>query len=47
MIFKKKRDKRYYNQQDRYIQKYNNTFLLGVIYLVIAIIGYFIYKLFS
>ena len=39
-------DKRYNNYFDNYTNKLKGTFVLGLVYIVIAVIGYIIYKLF-
>lgn len=45
-LFKKK-DKRYNNHLDNYSNKYSNTMLLGLAYVVVALVGYFIYWLYN
>ena len=45
-LFKKK-DKRYNSQVDNYIDKYTDTFKLGLVYAVIGIIGYGIHTLYN
>jgi hypothetical protein len=44
-LFKKK-DKRYNSQLDNYIDKYADTFKLGLVYVIIGGIAYLIYNLF-
>jgi hypothetical protein len=45
-LFKKK-DKRYNTQLDNYSDKYADTFKLGLIYVVIGLFGYGIYKIYT
>ena len=39
-----KKDKRYNNYFDNYTNKYADTFKLGLIYAIIGLIGYGVYK---
>ena len=44
MMFFKKKDKRYNDYFDNYSNKYLNTFKLSLVYIVIGVIVYCIYK---
>lgn len=45
-LFKKK-DKRYNTQLDNYTDKYSGTFKLGLVYVIIFLIGYGLYTLYT
>lgn len=45
-MFFKKKSKKYNNQIDNYTDKYANSFMLGIVYLIIIGLGYVVYKLF-
>ena len=45
-LFKKK-DKRYNTTLDNYTHKYSDTFKLGLLYVVIFLIGYGLYTLYT
>ena len=45
-LFKKK-DKRYNKQLDNYSDKYADTFKLGLFYVIVGLVGYGIYKIYT